>query len=247
MLGSNRKTILSVVILAAIYAPVSQAYFDVIDEPAKPVGAAATPGLDYANRVNGSIVRGSLSQFGSGTATMIEGSGNEITVSDSLLMVVPKGWRADVPFAVRNRKASWFSDGSRTWVDMVDMIAKSSNSAFIIDWDKKLVSGRDASGDTATTTPLGAIDKSKGRPSYLYRIAKGDTLFGALSVWAAKGGWTLDWGIDGDYLLKANTIFTTDIKLSVEELISGLNASSGSFVSAAFYAKNKVIRIYQEK
>lgn len=121
-----KKHVLSTLMAIGLLAPTlnANAFFEIIPNAPEP---------------KQQIVQDSayLTQSGTGSATVVNGKADNASVKDSLAMLLPKGWKSDVPATIGSRSVSW--SGGKPWLVILEDIGKQVDQRFIVDWSRQLV------------------------------------------------------------------------------------------------------------
>jgi hypothetical protein len=244
-------------VLAMSASSSSMAYFDVVEEdvstPVKPVSKqvkSATPApkvyVSTAKKPVAPVVKQSSQLSKSNTKTLdapmrkpveLIGKAHDVSVQDSLLMIVPKGWKARVDPDARAKKSSWQTTKGDTWVDALNQVSDSSGVEFTLDWTNQIIAGSLDKVEPVVSTTKAKVTK----PVMVWRIEPG-SMRKQMEAWMDKAGYqNLQWDIEGDYILQSKTSYTGDLSAALIDFGKTLRAN-GVPVFIEEYG-NKVVRV----
>jgi hypothetical protein len=160
---TNRNTVKALAISAVAFGVASAAHAEFKDLDTAPTQVASTtvsvketiksgPATAVASKSGGQ-----LTQVGAPTNVAdirVKGYGKELSLIDSLKIVVPNGWSAKKVGSVdMSQKVSF--NGNITWLDALSGFANQSGANIVVDWGTKTV----AVQDNVTTTTVEVKEK----------------------------------------------------------------------------------------
>lgn len=236
---------------------------ELVAPTAAPVSPPAFPQYRYV-----------VSQVGSGQPTPREGFGRDLTLRDSLLMIMPTGWsyrsEPDVDLATT---VSW--QGGDSWLTVLEQVGRKSQTQFLVDWNQKRVFLRPlsvgledgwappANVDTDKTAAPPAVavidepmpdDEAAAGSTPLFtkvqskpRVLEPGSLKSQLSEWAAGEGWQLVWQAPFDFTVGVRAEFrSADLLDAVRTLVEQLAQGDGTRLRVLAYESNRVLVVKGE-
>lgn len=95
-------------------------------------------GLDYKKPPKAESV-GVLHQLGDGKATTVNSFGKDMSLKDTISMIVPTGWITYIDADVSlSKNINWQAQGE-TWTQVLERLGLDQGYRFIIDWEQKLL------------------------------------------------------------------------------------------------------------
>lgn len=149
---TNRNTVKALAISAVAFGVASAAQAEFKDLDSVPTQSASTTVSIKETIKGGSAVTpatksgGQLTQVGAPTNVAdirVKGFGKELSLIDSLKIVVPNGWSAKKVGNVDMSQKVSFS-GNVTWLDALSGFANQSGANIVVDWNTKTVSVQDS-------------------------------------------------------------------------------------------------------
>ncbi len=104
-----------------------------------------------------------VKEFGSGHASGYSGFGEEMSLSDSLSLIVPEGWTVRLADGVEpSSKVNWRASGD-TWVEGLVGVMKDSAYSSRVFWDRRMVEVEDVPSQTPEIDTLKAEKAKKAQ------------------------------------------------------------------------------------
>lgn len=127
------------------------------------------------------------------------GFGRDVPLMEALRHIAPVGWTAylqgDVAGSLDKRKVTW--RGGRRWIEVLDIMANEQSLTVNGDWKLRTlyVGLRPAAAPVPLRSATGAGAPARGLAPIpaLWTAQRGNTLREAVSEWAKRAGWDLDW------------------------------------------------------
>lgn len=200
--------------------------------PTSPVEVAAMPVENV--RLSPVIVSDSPGFRGD----VVMGFGRDVSVSDAILQVLPKGWELMIPppseALATGIKVTW--RGGAPWIDVMREFMR----------DTGLVAQVSVLMKSVTLVPAYEVEnRVKG---VTFRVLREDkTLRTTFERWAREAGWEFDWTADRNISLSAYPAFTVDFKDAVTQSVDAVNADADYQIGVDFHELEgqKLLRVYR--